>query len=101
MAFGSLFYWKPAFTVLDSRPPLCFHDPMTKRQLMLLVFGDAVYRRRYQKGLTQQMLADRAGLHRSYIADIENGARNPSLQIIVQIAKALDVPPASLLRGLR
>jgi len=37
-----------------------------------------------------------AGIHRSYLAGIESGRRNPSLQNIAKIAKALGVPVAAL-----
>jgi len=42
-------------------------------------------------GISQEELADRAGLHRTYISDLERGARNPSLESIQRLAKALEV----------
>ena len=42
------------------------------------------------------MLAERADLHRTYIADIERGARNVSLRSIEKLARALGVPTAEL-----
>jgi len=41
-------------------------------------------------------MAPEAGIHRSYLAGIESGRRNPSLQNIAKIATALEVPIASL-----
>lgn len=52
---------------------------------------------RRQKGWSQERLAEETGLHRTYIAGIERGLRNPSLKNIVKIAQALDVTPAALL----
>ena len=52
-------------------------------------FGGAVRQRRQELGLSQEDLAERAELHRTYISDIERGSRNPSLQNIEKIAKAL------------
>src|SRR5207237_10635373 len=40
-------------------------------------------------GISQEELAGRAGLHRTYVADIERGARNLSLANIEKLAKAL------------
>jgi transcriptional regulator with XRE-family HTH domain len=74
---------------------------MTKWNLMLLSFGDAVRIRRYRTGLTQAMFARKARLHRSYVCDIELGRRNPTLKIIVQLARALGVSPVALLKDLR
>ncbi|MEI7689356.1 MAG: helix-turn-helix transcriptional regulator [Candidatus Saccharibacteria bacterium] len=52
---------------------------------------------RKQKGLSQEALADLAGLHRTYIGSIERGEQNISLDNINKIAKALRVKPSKLL----
>ncbi len=59
-------------------------------------FGSAVRKRRNDLGVSQEQLAERAGLHRTYIADIERGARNPSLATIEKLATALEVSIAGL-----
>jgi transcriptional regulator with XRE-family HTH domain len=51
---------------------------------------------RRAKGWTQEDLAERADVHRSYLAAIETGARNPTLDIIVKLANGLHVPVAEL-----
>jgi transcriptional regulator with XRE-family HTH domain len=51
--------------------------------------GQAISNRRRQLGLSQQGLSDLADLHRTYIADIERGARNVSLKNIARVAAAL------------
>jgi CheY-like chemotaxis protein/DNA-binding XRE family transcriptional regulator len=48
-------------------------------------------------GITQEELAWRASLHRTYIADIERGARNVTLQSIASLAKALQLTIGDLL----
>jgi len=53
-------------------------------------FGTAVRSRRKHLGISQEELAGRAGLHRTYVADIERGARNLSLANIEKLAKALE-----------
>jgi CheY-like chemotaxis protein/DNA-binding XRE family transcriptional regulator len=55
-------------------------------------FGAAVRFRRDQLGISQEELAGRAGLHRTYISDVERGARNVSLESINRLATALELP---------
>jgi transcriptional regulator with XRE-family HTH domain len=52
-------------------------------------FGLKVRMRRYEIGLTQEELAEKADLHPTYIGSVERGERNISLENIVIIAKAL------------
>ena len=59
-------------------------------------FGAAVKTERVRLGLSQETLAERADLHRTYITDIERGARNLSLETIYKIAAALGVTVGSL-----
>jgi transcriptional regulator with XRE-family HTH domain len=58
-----------------------------------MVFGDAVRRRRLELGLSQEQLADKSGLHRTYIGDIERGHRNISLKSITLLIDALELSP--------
>jgi len=59
-------------------------------------FGAAVKRRRYEIGISQEALAERAGLHRTYVADIERGARNLALENIEKLAVALEISISDL-----
>ena len=59
-------------------------------------FGNIVRARRKGLGISQEELAERAGLHRTYVADIERGARNPSLESISKLARALELSIAAL-----
>ena len=59
-------------------------------------FGKRVRELRKAKGLSQEELAFKAGIHRTYIGGIERGERNPSLNNIAAIAKALGVTPPEL-----
>ena len=63
------------------------------------IFADNVRNLRKKCGLSQEALADAAGLHRTYIGSVERGERNLSLDNIGKIAAALGVSPDSLLRS--
>jgi transcriptional regulator with XRE-family HTH domain len=52
---------------------------------------------RRERGWSQEALAHEADLHRTYVSDIERGARNPSLTAIDKIARALGVSCGQLL----
>jgi two-component system response regulator len=52
-------------------------------------FGAEVKRRRMQLGISQEKLAERANLHRTYVSDVEAGKRNPSLASIQRLTLAL------------
>jgi len=56
-----------------------------------ILFGISVRAWRGRLGLSQEELAERAGLHRTYVCDIERGARNVSLKSIEKLAKALEI----------
>lgn len=59
--------------------------------------GRNVARLRKEAGMSQEAFADHAGLARSYVSDIERGARNPTVEIVGRLAKALKVKPSQLL----
>jgi transcriptional regulator with XRE-family HTH domain len=52
---------------------------------------------RERKGISQEKLADLAGLHRTYVSSVERGERNISLLNIERVAKALAIPLAKLM----
>ncbi len=64
---------------------------------ILKAFGGAVRDKRKALGsISQEELADRAGVHRTYIGGVEQGRRNVSLLTIIKIAEALAVEPEDL-----
>ncbi len=73
-------------------------DAQTRK--ILSQFGDRVREARRDKGFSQEVLAERSGLHRTYIGTVERGERNPALVNLVRIADALEVDVSSLMRGL-
>ncbi len=61
------------------------------------LLGKTIRLRRQELGLSQEELAWRAGLNRTYVTDVERGARNLSLSTMDKLAQALRVPLSTLL----
>jgi transcriptional regulator with XRE-family HTH domain len=61
------------------------------------ILGKTIRGRRMELGLSQEELAERANLHRTYVGGVERGERNVSLENIVRIAHALQIVPGQLL----
>ncbi len=59
-------------------------------------FGDAVRDRREALNMTQEDLAEKASIHRTYVSDIERGSRNVSLINIERLAAALSITMSGL-----
>lgn len=59
-------------------------------------FGLIVREWRGRRGLSQEELAERAGLHRTYVSDVERGFRNVSLESIDRLAAALEISVSQL-----
>ena len=58
----------------------------------LAAFSAHIRSIRLQRGLSQEDVAERAGIHVTYLSGIERGRRNPSVKSLYRIAKALDIP---------
>ena len=70
---------------------------MVPKNPKCVAFGKVVRHYRQRVGCSQEELAERARIHRTYIGGIERGERNPTLLMIHRLAKALGVRPAQLL----
>jgi transcriptional regulator with XRE-family HTH domain len=70
---------------------------MISKDKRCIAFGNTVRNHRHEKGISQEQLADKTGIHRTYIGGIERGERNPTLLMIYRIAEALGVSPVRLL----
>ena len=65
---------------------------MTDKDKTLILFGNRVREERHKLGLSQEELAERVGLHRTYIGMIERAEKNITLINIEKIANALGIP---------
>ena len=65
------------------------HNPLKR-------FGDRVRTLRERLGLSQEALAAKAGIHRTYVGGVERGERNVSLKNILRLATALGVHPREM-----
>jgi len=73
---------------------------MSVRRTKTKLFGQAVRKLRENLGISQEGLAARIEIHRTYLGGVERGERNPTLITILRIAKALEVKPSVLFASL-
>jgi transcriptional regulator with XRE-family HTH domain len=64
-------------------------------------FGQRLARARRDAGLTQERLAEKAGLHPVTVSTLETASRAASVPTLVRVAAALDLDPAVLVAGIR
>lgn len=69
------------------------------RDQVLVNLGSAIRRARNSAGFSQEELADRANLHRTYIGGVERGERNVGFKNLIAIGAALNIPIHELVRG--
>jgi transcriptional regulator with XRE-family HTH domain len=69
-----------------------------QQDFYLVALGEVVHDLRQNQGLSQQDLADLANVHRTYVSDIERGARNLTVTTVTRIAGALDIQLSKLFR---
>lgn len=65
-----------------------------------LIVGKRIKVLRQQLDLSQEVLAERCGIYRTYLSRIESGSANPTLLVLVALADSLGVSPAQLLMDL-
>jgi transcriptional regulator with XRE-family HTH domain len=64
-------------------------------------FAANLRRQRLAKGLSQEQLAEKTGVHPSEVSRLERAARDPRLSTIVKVARGLGVSPERLVKGVR
>ncbi|MFZ4682809.1 MAG: helix-turn-helix domain-containing protein [Terrimicrobiaceae bacterium] len=73
---------------------------MPAKDRTLTKFGLNVARLRAAKGFSQEKLAEKAEIDRTYVSGIERGVRNPGIKAVLRISKALTVSISELFEGL-
>jgi transcriptional regulator with XRE-family HTH domain len=68
---------------------------------VLVAFGCAIRQARNEAGVSQEELAHRAGIDRSYMSSIERGEQNPGLMSMHRVAEALGLPLSALMLDAR
>jgi len=63
------------------------------------IFGEHLRELRASSGLSQEALAEKAGLHRNYIGHLERGEKTPSLDVLVRLAAAFELSLPELLES--
>ncbi|EAM7648481.1 helix-turn-helix transcriptional regulator [Escherichia coli] len=66
----------------------------------LKLLGESIKKARTLLGISQEELAFRSMLHRTYISSVERGERNISFLNLIKIAKALEISPSELIEGI-
>ncbi|MEK7686747.1 MAG: helix-turn-helix transcriptional regulator [Verrucomicrobiota bacterium] len=72
---------------------------MPNRDRTLAAFGRNVARIRNERGFSQDKLAEKADLDRTFVSGIERGVRNPGIKTVLRIARALSVSVGDLCKG--
>lgn len=62
----------------------------------LVALGQAIRAARLERGVSQEELAERAAIDRSYLSSIERGAQNPGIVAMLKVAAALEMTAAEL-----
>ncbi len=64
-------------------------------------FGEVLRRLRTERGISQEALGHRSGLHRTYVSQLERGLKSPSLKTILRLVAVLEVDLADLMLQLQ
>lgn len=73
-------------------------EPLSEATRLL---GERIRAHRTRLGISQEGLADRCGVHWTFLGQVERGQRNLSLHNLLKLADGLEVDPCELVRGLR
>jgi len=85
---------------VDELSSFCPSFNVQRKAILLKVLGDRIREMRKAKNLTQEALADKSDIDRSYIGGVERGERNLSFDKLCQIAHALGSDVASLRKNI-
>jgi len=63
-----------------------------------VIFGKIIAGLRQAAQISQEELADRAGIHRTYVSQMERGLKSPTIVVLLKLSKALDTTPSKVMR---
>jgi transcriptional regulator with XRE-family HTH domain len=89
----------PYLEALEAGRPVVLIDAQS-REAASVAFGRRLRKLRAEHGLSQDQLAERAGMRSTVIGRLERGVREPRLTTILRVARGLGVQPGALLDGL-
>ena len=69
-------------------------DDLNKR------LGELISDFRLEAELSQEDLAEGAGVHRTYISQLERGLKSPTVRVLLQLCEMLNVPASTLMKSL-
>jgi transcriptional regulator with XRE-family HTH domain len=72
---------------------------MARRKVLSKAFGSVVRDARTRAELSQERLAFRAGIHPTYLSQVERGLKSPTLEVVAALAKALHERPHVLIQA--
>lgn len=61
--------------------------------------GEVIANLRRERGFSQEELAEKAGIHRTYVSQLERGLKSPTLAILIKIADALGINCSDILKA--
>jgi transcriptional regulator with XRE-family HTH domain len=65
-----------------------------------VAFGKVIASLRQSAKLSQEELADRAAIHRTYVSQVERGLKSPTIVVLFRLARALGTTPSKVLKQL-
>lgn len=74
--------------------------PKSRKNAIKESFGQAVREKRLALGWSQEELAEKVGLHFTYVSSVERGERNIALENIVKLARGLGLHPIDLMKNI-
>jgi transcriptional regulator with XRE-family HTH domain len=63
-----------------------------------VILGKIILGLRQSARISQEELAERAGIHRTYVSQIERGLKSPTIVMLLKLSKALDTTPSKVMR---
>jgi transcriptional regulator with XRE-family HTH domain len=63
-----------------------------------VILGKIIFSLRQSARISQEELAERAGIHRTYVSQIERGLKSPTIVMLLKLSKALDTTPSKVMR---